>query len=188
MEAVQNFINGKAVDARAGATTPLVDPSTGESYGAAALAGPADVDDACAAAGAAFDGWGGATPSERALALLRIADALERDAERFIDAECRATGKPKALMASDEIPPAVDQLRFFAGAARMLEGRGAGEYMAGHTSYIRSEPIVCTPEDAYRCFMRTEMDSLVMGNFLFVKTQQPPWLETHDWRETVGVD
>ncbi|HWS46679.1 MAG TPA: aminobutyraldehyde dehydrogenase [Acidimicrobiia bacterium] len=144
MEAVQNFINGKAVDARDGATTPLVDPSTGESYGAAALAGPADVDDACAAAGAAFDGWCGATPSERALALLRIADALERDAERFIDAECRATGKPKALMASDEIPPAVDQLRFFAGAARMLEGRGAGEYMAGHTSFTRREPIgVC---------------------------------------------
>ncbi len=73
--------------------------------------------------------------------MLRIADALEKDAERFIDAECRSTGKPKALMAADEIPPAVDQLRFFAGAARMLDGRGAGEYMSGLTSYVRREPI-----------------------------------------------
>jgi betaine-aldehyde dehydrogenase len=72
---------------------------------------------------------------------LRIADALERDADRFIDAECRNTGKPKALMASEEIPPAVDQIRFFAGAARMLEGRAAAEYMAGLTSYVRREPI-----------------------------------------------
>ena len=73
--------------------------------------------------------------------MLRIADALERDADRFIDAECRSTGKPKALMAADEIPPAVDQIRFFAGAARMLEGRAAAEYMAGLTSYVRREPI-----------------------------------------------
>ena len=72
---------------------------------------------------------------------MRIADALERDAERFIDAECRSTGKPKALMASEEIPPAVDQIRFFAGAARMLEGRAAAEYMSGLTSFIRREPI-----------------------------------------------
>jgi betaine-aldehyde dehydrogenase len=141
MEAVQNFVNGKPVDARDGATTPLVDPSTGETYGSAARSSAADVDDAVAVADAAFEGWKAATPSERGLALLRIADALERDAGRFIDAECRSTGKPKALMAADEIPPAVDQLRFFAGAARMLEGRAAAEYMAGLTSFIRREPI-----------------------------------------------
>jgi len=141
MEVVQNFVNGKAVDARDGATTPIVDPCTGESYGSAPRSSAADVDDAMAAAQAAFAGWRAQTPSERSLALLRIADALERDADRFIAAECRNTGKPKALMASEEIPPAVDQIRFFAGAARMLEGRAAAEYMAGLTSFIRREPI-----------------------------------------------
>src|SRR6266571_3024035 len=105
MEVVQNFVNAKAVDAQAGATTPLIDPSTGESYGTAARSSAADVDEAVAAARGAFDGWRSSTPSERSLALLRIADALEKDAERFIDAECRSTGKPKALMASEEIPP-----------------------------------------------------------------------------------
>src|SRR3989442_14925899 len=137
MEVVQNLVNGQPVDARAGATPPLVDPCRGRTYGSAPRSGAADIDEAVAAAYAAFDGWRSSTPSERSLALLRIADALEKDAERFIDAECRNTGKPKALMASDEIPPSVDQLRFFAGAARMLEGRGAGEYMAGLTSFIR---------------------------------------------------
>jgi betaine-aldehyde dehydrogenase len=141
MEVVQNVVNGKPVDARDGATTPLVDPTTGETYGSAPRSGEADIDDAVAAANAAFDGWKATTPSERSLALLRIAAALEKDADRFIDAECRSTGKPKALMAADEIPPSVDQLRFFAGAARMLDGRGAGEYMAGLTSYVRREPI-----------------------------------------------
>jgi betaine-aldehyde dehydrogenase len=102
------------------------------------------VEDAVAAASVAFDGWRSTTPADRGRALLRIADAIEQDAARFVDAECRATGKPKALMAADEIPPLVDQLRFFAGAARMLEGRSAGGYMAGHTSFIRREPIgVC---------------------------------------------
>ena len=141
MEVVQNFVNGKSVDARDGATTPIVDPCTGQTYGSAPRSSAADVDDAMTAARAAFDGWRAQTPSERSLALLRIADALERDADRFIDAECRNTGKPRALMASEEIPPAVDQIRFFAGAARMLEGRAAAEYMAGLTSFIRREPI-----------------------------------------------
>jgi betaine-aldehyde dehydrogenase len=144
METVSNFVNGKRVEGREGATTPLVDPCTGETYGEAVRSSAADVDDAVTAAAAAFDGWKAQTPSDRGRALLRIADAVEQDASRFIDAECRATGKPKALMAADEIPPAVDQIRFFAGAARMLEGKGAGEYMAGHTSFIRREPIgVC---------------------------------------------
>ena len=141
MEVVQNFVNGKSVDARDGATTPIVDPCTGQTYGSAPRSSAADVDDAMTAARAAFDGWRAQTPSERSPALLRIADALERDADRFIDAECRNTGKPRALMASEEIPPAVDQIRFFAGAARMLEGRAAAEYMAGLTSFIRREPI-----------------------------------------------
>ena len=141
MEVVQNLVNGKLVDARDGATTPLEDPCTGARYGSAPRSGAVDVDDAVGAARVAFDGWRSATPSERSLALLRIADALERGADRFIEAECRSTGKPRALMAADEIPPSVDQIRFFAGAARMLEGRAAGEYMAGLTSFTRREPI-----------------------------------------------
>ena len=92
----------------------------------------------------AFEGWRDATPSERSLALFRIADAIEARAEELVDAECENTGKPKALTMSEEIPPMVDQIRFFAGAARLLEGRSAGEYMTGFTSYVRREPVgVC---------------------------------------------
>src|ERR1700730_8158745 len=141
MEKVSNFVNGKVAETRDGETTPLVDPCTGMEYGAAARSGAADVDDAVGAASAAFEGWAAATPSDRGRAVLRIADAIEADAGRLSAAKGRAPGKPKALMAADEIPPMVDQLRFFAGAARMLEGRGAGEYMTGLTSFIRREPI-----------------------------------------------
>ena len=141
MEKVSNFVNGKVAEARDGETTPLVDPCTGAEYGAAARSAPADVGDAVAAASAAFAGWAAATPSDRGRALLRIADAIEADAGRFIDAECRSTGKPKALMAADEIPPMVDQLRFFAGAARMLEGRRGG---------IHDRPHVLRPPGADR--------------------------------------
>ena len=144
METVQNFVNGKLVEARDGATSPLVDPCTGDTYGEAARSSARDVEDACSAAAAAFDDWRAQTPADRGRALLRIADAIEHDSSRFVDAECKSTGKPKALMAADEIPPLVDQLRFFAGAARMLEGKGAGEYMTGHTSFVRREPVgVC---------------------------------------------
>jgi betaine-aldehyde dehydrogenase len=123
---------------------PLVDPVTGEVFAEAPLSGPADVDAACQAAAAAFEGWRDSTPSERSLALLRIADAIEAHADELVDLEVRNTGKPRGLTASEEIPPAVDQIRFLAGAARVLEGRSAGEYMAGHTSYVRREPVgVC---------------------------------------------
>src|SRR5690348_3881782 len=97
-----------------------------------------------AAAAAAFPAWRDQTPAERQKALLKIADAFEERAEELIAAEVENTGKPIALTRSEEIPPMVDQIRFFAGAARVLEGKSAGEYMAGHTSYIRREPIgVC---------------------------------------------
>jgi betaine-aldehyde dehydrogenase len=138
---VQNFINGELVDAKAGRTSDLIDPSTGEVFGAAALSGPEDVDAAYGAASAAFEGWRDSTPSERQRALLKFADAFEARAEEIIAAECENTGKPIELTRSEEIPPALDQIRFFAGAARLLEGRSAGEYLAGHTSYIRREPV-----------------------------------------------
>ena len=89
----------------------------------------------------AFEEWRDSTPAERQLALLRFADAIEARADEFVDAEVENTGKPRALTASEEIPPMVDQIRFFAGAARVLEGRSAGEYMRGMTSFIRREPI-----------------------------------------------
>ncbi|WP_111766411.1 aminobutyraldehyde dehydrogenase [Nakamurella deserti] len=139
--ALQNFVNGARTPAASGETMDVVDPSTGEVYAAAPRSGPADVDAAYAAAATAFQTWGETTPGERQLALLRIADALEARADEFVDAEVANTGKPRGLTASEELPPAVDQLRFFAGAARVLEGRAAGEYLAGHTSFVRREPI-----------------------------------------------
>src|SRR5487761_1221545 len=141
---LQNFVDGKDTDTTEGRTSDVVDPSTGEAYAKAPVSGAPDVDAALRAAANAFEGWRDSTPSERSLALLKIADAFERRAEDLIAAECRNTGKPVALMRSEEIPPAVEQIRFFAGAARLLEGRSAGEYMRDHTSMIRREPIgVC---------------------------------------------
>src|SRR6202043_233140 len=141
---LQNFVNGKYVDASDGRASDVIDPSTGEVYAQAPVSGRQDVDAAMQAAAAAFEGWRDTTPSERSLAMFRIADAMEKRADDIVEAETRNTGKPVALTASEEIPPSVDQIRFFAGAARILEGRSAGEYMAGHTSMIRREPIgVC---------------------------------------------
>jgi betaine-aldehyde dehydrogenase len=141
---LRNFVNGTYVEPLDGGYADLIDPSTGEVFAAAPVSGAADVDAAMTAASAAFETWRDTTPSERQRAMLRIADALEARADDLLDAECRNTGKPRELTASEEIPPMVDQIRFFAGAARVLEGKSAGEYMAGHTSYVRREPIgVC---------------------------------------------
>ena len=138
---VQNFIDGKPVEARDGRRSDLIDPSTGEVFGSAPVSSEADVDAAYAAAASAFGGWRDRTPSERQLALLRLADAIEEHAEELIAAECQNTGKPIEIMRVEEIPPAADQIRFFAGAARLLEGRSAGEYLPNFTSYVRREPV-----------------------------------------------
>jgi betaine-aldehyde dehydrogenase len=141
---LQNFIGGQWSDLSYDRRADLIDPSTGEVFATAPISGEAEVDAAFASAAEAFPGWRDSTPAERSLALLRIADALEARAEQFVKAESQNTGKPLALTASEEIPPMVDQIRFFAGAARMLEGRSAGEYMSGFTSFIRREPVgVC---------------------------------------------
>ncbi|MFH7597668.1 gamma-aminobutyraldehyde dehydrogenase [Streptomyces racemochromogenes] len=141
---LRNYIGGEFKDAADGRTTEVVNPATGEVYATAPLSGQADVDAAMAAAAAAFPGWRDTTPSERQKALLKIADAFEARAEELVAAESENTGKPLALTASEELPPMVDQIRFFAGAARLLEGRSAGEYMDGMTSIIRREPVgVC---------------------------------------------
>jgi betaine-aldehyde dehydrogenase len=138
---LKNFVGGRYVDAEDGRTAALIDPSTGEVFAEAPLSGEADVDAAMKAAAEAFDTWRDATPSERSRALLRIADAVEEHAEALVAAESQNTGKPLGLTMSEEIGPMVDQIRFFAGAARLLEGRSAGEYMTDHTSMIRREPV-----------------------------------------------
>jgi betaine-aldehyde dehydrogenase len=141
---LSNFVGGQPVPARDGRTSAVVDPSTGEAYLEAPVSGAADVDAALNTAAEAFETWRDATPAERSLALLRLAAAIEARAEDFIEAESRNTGKPVTMTRTDEVPPLVDELRFFAGAARILEGRSAGEYLAGHTSMVRREPIgVC---------------------------------------------
>jgi betaine-aldehyde dehydrogenase len=138
---VQNFIDGKSVDAADGRRLDLVDPTTGEVFGSSPISGAEDVDRAFTAAANAFESWRDTTPSERQKALLKFADALEERADDLIAAECQNTGKPIELTRSEEMPPSIDQIRFFAGAARLLEGRSAGEYMTGYTSYVRREPV-----------------------------------------------
>jgi betaine-aldehyde dehydrogenase len=143
-QTLRNFVNGAFVDPTDGGYSDLIDPCTGDVFASTPVSGARDVDAAMDAAATAFEGWRDATPAERQRALLKIADAVEAHADELVDAEVRNTGKPRGLTASEELPPCVDQLRFFAGAARLLEGRSAGEYMAGHTSYVRREPIgVC---------------------------------------------
>jgi betaine-aldehyde dehydrogenase len=141
---LRNFINGQWTDMSYDAKAELIDPSTGEVFATAPVSREDEVNAAFGAAADAFEGWRDATPAERSLALLRIADSIEEHADQLVAAESQNTGKPIALTLSEEIPPMADQIRFFAGAARMLEGRSAGEYLSGYTSFIRREPIgVC---------------------------------------------
>jgi betaine-aldehyde dehydrogenase len=141
---ITNFIHGESVAAADGRTMDLIDPSTGEAYASAPISTDPDVDAAFQDSARAFESWSETTPSERQRALLRIADAIEARADELVEIESRNTGKPRELTAEEEVPPMCDQIRFFAGAARVLEGRSAGEYMEGHTSFIRREPVgVC---------------------------------------------
>jgi betaine-aldehyde dehydrogenase len=141
---LKNFVNGEYAAHTGGQTSPVVDPGTGEEYARAPVSGPGDVDTALRAAAAAFEGWRDTTPAERSLALLRMADEVEARAVELVTAECRNTGKPAGLTMAEEMPPLVDEIRFFAGAARILQGTSAGEYLAGHTSVLRREPVgVC---------------------------------------------
>ena len=144
MDDLRNFIGGQYTDISFDRRAELIDPSTGEVFATAPVSSETEVDAAFSSAAEAFEGWRDATPAERSLALLRIADSIEAKAEQLVAAESQNTGKPIALTLSEEIPPMADQIRFFAGAARMLEGRSAGEYLEGYTSFIRREPIgVC---------------------------------------------
>jgi len=138
---LQNIINGESAPAADGASMDIIDPSTGAVYATAPLSGAQDVDRAYAAATEAYKTWRWSTPGERQLALLKFADHIEEHADELVGIEVQDTGKPTALTKSDEVGPMVDQIRFFAGAARVLEGRSQGEYMRGHTSSVRREPV-----------------------------------------------
>ena len=181
---LHNVIAGHAADPVSDRRSDLVNPSTGEVFATAPVSGAADVDAAFGAASAAFDGWRDATPSARSLALLRIADAIEARAAEFVAIESENTGKPVGLTLSEEIPPMVDQIRFFAGAARMLDGRSAGEYMTGFTSFIRREPVgICAAVTPWNYPMMMAVwkwaPALAAGNTMVLKpsdtTRRAPW-------------
>ena len=141
---LQNFVGGEHVDPADGRLYDVVNPATGEVFARAPMSGRADVDRAFEAAKKAFESWRDSTPGQRQLALLKLADAIEERAEELVRAESENTGKPIGLTMEEEIPAMADQIRFFAGAARILEGKSAGEYMEGMTSFIRREPVgVC---------------------------------------------
>jgi betaine-aldehyde dehydrogenase len=137
---IDNFIGGEFAAPGGGATEEIRSPATGDVIATAPLSDAADVDAAVAAAKGAFDGWANTVPGERALALLRIADALEERAEEINQLESLNVGKPIAAM-REEFPAIVDNLRFFAGAARVMEGKAAGEYLEGYTSMLRREAV-----------------------------------------------
>jgi len=141
MKKLNNFINGKSVESKSGESTTLINPATGAAFATAPKSNAADVEAAFKAADGAFAHWRDSTPSTRQRALLKIADAIEDRAGEIIAIEVENTGKPISLTTTEEVPPMVDQIRFFAGAARNLEGKSAGEYMPGMTSMIRREPV-----------------------------------------------
>jgi betaine-aldehyde dehydrogenase len=140
-DTLKNFIDGEFVDTAEGRTSGVVNPSTGDEIAQAPDSTQEDVDRAVRAARAAFDGWSRATPGERSTALLRLADRIEEHADEIAELESANAGKPLQAVKDDEIPVMADNLRFFAGAARVLEGKSAGEYVEGHTSIIRREPV-----------------------------------------------
>ena len=140
MREVSNVVNGQ-VSPGQGSVLDLINPTTGEVFGQSPVSTEADVDAAVGAAREAFSSWRNTTPSARQKAMLALADVIEANADELVALESENTGKPIAVTHAEEIPPMLDQIRFFAGAARVLEGRSAGEYMEGFTSMIRREPI-----------------------------------------------
>ena len=141
MRTLENFINGRFVAPAGGETEPVLNPATGEEIAQAPLSTETDVDAAVTAARRAFDGWSQSTPATRAEALLKLADAIEEHGEELAREEAINAGKPFSAVLNDEVPVMADNLRFFAGAARTMEGRAAGEYLEGYTSFIRREPV-----------------------------------------------
>ncbi|WP_405133454.1 gamma-aminobutyraldehyde dehydrogenase [Nocardia sp. NBC_01388] len=138
---LRNYIDGRSVAATASESFELISPVDETVTGRSPISDAADIDAAVTAARRAFPAWRSATPGQRQAALLKLADALESHSDALVEAQCRDTGQPKHLVASEEVATGADHLRFFAGAARLLEGKSAGEYMTGFTSYVRREPV-----------------------------------------------
>lgn len=136
-----NYINGSFVTPAGSQMLDIVNPTTGAIVARSPISTAPDVDDAMRAARAAFPGWSRRTPSERQKALLLLADLVEANSAAIVEAQHRNTGQPRATIAADEVAAGADQLRFFAGAARLLEGKSAGEYLEGMTSWVRREPL-----------------------------------------------
>jgi betaine-aldehyde dehydrogenase len=141
MRTLENFIDGSFVAPLDGATEAILNPATGGTIAFAPLSGAADVDLAVRAARRAFEGWSQTTPAARAEALLGLADAIDEHAEEIAREEAINAGKPFAAVFADELPVMADNLRFFAGAARCMDGRAAGEYLEGYTSWVRREAV-----------------------------------------------
>jgi betaine-aldehyde dehydrogenase len=137
----ENFIDGEWSAPAEGRTEGVLNPATGEEIAKAPLSTKEDVDRAVAAARRAFETWSVTTPMERSNALLKLADALEERAEELGRVEATNAGKPLSAFMDDEVPALVDNIRYFAGAARNMEGKAAGEYLEGYTSWIRREPV-----------------------------------------------
>jgi betaine-aldehyde dehydrogenase len=138
---LQNFIDGEFVDPAEGQTEPVLNPATAEEIAEAPLSTEEDVNRAVEAAKRAFESWENSTPADRSGMLLKLADALDENAEELSDLESANAGKPRHSFLEDEMPAASDCIRFFAGAARNMEGKATGEYLEGYTSMIRREPI-----------------------------------------------
>jgi betaine-aldehyde dehydrogenase len=141
VQTLQNFINGEFVTPAGTGVLDIVNPTNGEVVAKSPVSGQADVDAAMTAAKDAFKSWKHTTPGQRQLMLLKLADAVEANSDELVEAQHRNTGQVRSLIASEEVAAGADQLRFFAGAARIMEGKSAGEYFEGHTSYVRREPI-----------------------------------------------
>jgi betaine-aldehyde dehydrogenase len=140
-ETGHNFIGGESVPAAEGRTADVINPADGSVMAQAPDSTAEDVERAVKAARDAFDAWAATTPATRSEALLKLADALEARGDELAEIEARNAGKPLQAVKDDEIPAIVDNLRFFAGAARNLEGKAAGEYLEGYTSWLRREPV-----------------------------------------------
>src|SRR5271165_1743164 len=140
VDVLANFIDGERCSSTA-ETESVLNPATGEELARAPIFTSEEVDRAVGAARRAFPGWSAATPAQRAPALLALAEKVEEHGPEIARLEALNAGKPLAAVEGDEIPVMVDNLRFFAGAARCLEGRAAGEYMEGYTSFTRREAV-----------------------------------------------
>ncbi|MFZ9267881.1 MAG: aldehyde dehydrogenase family protein, partial [Candidatus Limnocylindrus sp.] len=140
MRSFKQYINGKAVAAKSGKTIVVEDPSTRAKIATVPHSGREDINAAVAAARTAFPSWSATTPGERSLALLKLADALESRKRAFVRAESENAGKPISAVGV-EVDAVVDNLRYFAGAARNMEGKAVAEYLPGRTSMIRRDPV-----------------------------------------------